>query len=251
MPSEFWSLDVAAAYANPYKYESKAKFRQEAQALLKRLYAGLDRYVLKFGIDDRSVKKAVWMLQIDALDSLRDCLQMLGQKRHRVSSLLFRHVVEALDLTAYFSSGSSESQKDLSRWYDDKIVPNRKYRDFLQRSQGREEAQRKAAHYQTLSRFTHCAYRALLYSYSLGRDNLLVYDSHSKRVLTLPQTISMYLVILAGLIKQFCAEVIVCGLLTKKEVSFAWEKALGKGDAQQRLVAALPRRTRHPTRRRS
>lgn len=67
MPSQVWGRSPQEASDNPYEYEIQDQFVREAEALLKRLNIGLQIYSMKFHRDDHSVRKAVWMLQLDAL----------------------------------------------------------------------------------------------------------------------------------------------------------------------------------------
>ena len=221
MPSLVWIQDPDDAHANPYEYEVQDQFYREAARYLDHLYKGLDRYILKFHRDDRSAEKAIWMLQIDAVDALRDCLETLQSKRHRLTSRLFRDVIESLDLAAYFASRVEASTHDLSSWYQDEVVPNRKYRAFLSRMGAEAESKDKARRYSSLSRFTHRTYRALLQSYSLGRDDRLVYDSHSP-ILVLPATVSLYCVVLAQLVVDATKALTSGGLISPEEAYAAW-----------------------------
>src|SRR5919112_2046420 len=104
MPSQVWGRSSQEAFHNPYEYAVQEQFLREADALLERLNANYQKYSMKFHFEDRSATKAVWMLQLDALDSLRDALQALSTKNHRVAAKLFRDVVETLDLAAFFYS---------------------------------------------------------------------------------------------------------------------------------------------------
>lgn len=243
MPSLVWIQDPNDAHANPYEYEVQDQFYREAERYLGHLYNGLDRYVLKFHKDDRSVEKAIWMLQIDAVDALRDCLETLQSKRHRLTSRLFRDVIESLDLAAYFASRDDASTRDLATWYRDEVVPNRRYRAFLSRVGAKPESKDKARRYSSLSRFAHRTYRALLQSYSLGRDDLLVYDSHSP-ILVLPATISLYCVVLAQLVLDATTALTSGGLISREEAYAAWVDSIEEETIPFRFMHHVPPSTR-------
>ena len=100
MPSVVWGRTPQEAYDNPYEYEAQDQFVREAKSLLKHMNTVFQKYSMRFHRDDHSIKKAVWMLQLDALDSLKDALDALVNKKHRVASKLFRGIVETLDLAA-------------------------------------------------------------------------------------------------------------------------------------------------------
>lgn len=222
MPSLVWGRSPQEAYNNPYEYEVQDQFVREAKALLGKLNAAFQKYSMKFHKDEQSVKKAVWMLQLDALDSLRDALYSLINKKHRVAAKLFRDVVETLDLAAFFYTDTKESNNQLKKWYRDKIIPHRIYRNFIQKTEGADAAKTKADYYSSLSRFTHRTYGTLLYGYGLGQGDMIWHDGyHDSGLLILPQTISMYFAVLADLILEFIKEAKARGLLTEEETKEA------------------------------
>jgi hypothetical protein len=227
MPSIVWNRHPEEAYLNPYEYDAQEQFVREARKLLKSLFVFYDRFNLTFSCDDRSLRKSIWMLQIDALDSLRDCLEALTLKKHRTAGRLFRDVIETLDLAAYLHSGSPAAQVNLQKWYDDEVIPHRKYRDHIRKTLGEKPADERRDFYSQLSKFTHRTYRALLKGYSLGGGDLMVYDSHhASGSLVLPQTIAGFYAILADLIALFCHEACVRGVLTLPEVDQARKASL-------------------------
>jgi hypothetical protein len=227
MPSIFWNRNPEEAYRNPYEYSAQKQFLREARKLLKSLFKSYDRFNLTFSCEDQSLRKAIWMLQHDALDSLRDCLESLVTKRHRIAGRLFRDVIETLDLAAYFHSDSPQAKKQLGKWYKDEVIPHRVYRDYIRVTVGIAAEKERRDFYCQLSKFTHRTYRALLKGYSLGRDDLMVYDSHCpSRSLVLPQTISAFYAILADLITLFCDEASARGIVTQGEIDQAQKASL-------------------------
>ena len=237
MPSIVWNRHPEEAYQNPYEHGAQKQFVKEARKLLESLYTSYDRFNLTFSRDDKSLRKSIWMLQIDALDSLRDCLKALTLKQHRIASRLFRDVVETLDLAAYLQSNSSAAQKNLRKWYENDVIQHSIYRDHIRTTLGQKAAENSKQFYVDLSKFTHRTYRALLKSYSLGRDNLMVYDSHHKsRSLVLPQTIAAFYATLAGLIRLFCSEASARGMLTADEIKSAQEASLETSTVPRRFA---------------
>lgn len=91
---------------------------------------------------------------------------------------------------------------------------------------GVDAATERRVFYQELSKFTHRTYRALLHSVSLGRDDLMVHDSHGSGLLVLPQTIAAYMAVLGDITIQACGSVNSTGLLSPDEVMEAWGVAL-------------------------
>lgn len=219
MPSLVWGRSPQEAYDNPYEYEAQDQFVREAKSLLKHMNTVFQKYSMRFHRDDRSIKKAVWMLQLDALDSLKDALDALVNKKHRVASKLFRGIVETLDLAAYFHMNSNKSNRQLEKWYNDEVIPNSLYRDFIKETKGTKAKEEKTDYYSTLSKIIHRTYKVLLYGYGLGAGDMIWHDGYNNSgLLILPQTISMYFVILADLILNFPREASVRGILSEKEV---------------------------------
>ncbi len=219
MASIVWNRSPQEAYKNPYEYAIQEQFVREATALLQKFNKALQKYSMKFRKNDYSVKKAIWMLQLDALDSLRDALEALKIKKHRIAGKLFRDVMETLDIAAYFYAQTEKSKKNLKKWYKNEIISHSEYRDYVEKTLGQEISEAKKQEYKNLSQFTHRSYRALLDGYGLGRDDLIWHDGVSNNgFMVLPQTIAAYYATLASLIKEFNEEVVKRGLLNKKEV---------------------------------
>jgi len=247
LPSQIWERDPQEAFENPYEYEIQDQFVREARSLFPQLYRLLNSDHHRYSLEDRSRQKAVWLLAMDALDSLRDCLKALTRKEHRVAGKLFRDVVENMDLAEYFHSGNDTSAA-LVKWYADEIVGHSCYRDYVKRTRSEQEAKRLAKHYSSLSRFTHRSYRAILEGYSRGGGNRLVHDGicemygnseNSTTSLVLPQTIASYYAVLANLVREYSTELSELGLVTRDEVRDAFSKSLEEGAIPRRF---LPRR---------
>jgi len=190
MPSEVWGRDPQEAYEEPYEYGIQDQFSREARTLFKRLYKTLNSDRHRYTAEDRSCEKAVWLLAMDALDSLRECLEALGRKEHRVAGKLFRDVVESMDLATYLRSGTNKSKRALARWYSDKIIGHNEYREHVRKTQSLTVSKLLAKHYSSLSRFTHRSYRAILDGYSRAAENRLVHDRSGELFGTKSQAIT-------------------------------------------------------------
>ena len=215
MASQVWGRDPQEAFEEPYEYGMQDQFVREARSLFTRFYQLLNSDRHRYSIKDRSPQKAVWLLAMDALDSLRDCLKALNRKEHRIAGKLFRDVMESMDLAEYFHSGTDKSKASLDKWYTDKIVPHSRYRDYVKQTRSDQEGDRLAKHYTSLSRFTHRSYRAILDGYSRGGEDRLVHDGtgelygkveDSASFLVLPQTIASYYALLASLGLEYATE---------------------------------------------
>jgi hypothetical protein len=185
---------------------------------------------------------------MDGLDSLRDCLEALNRKEHRVASKLFRDVTESMDLAVYFHSATDKSRVSLDKWYADEIVPHREYRDYVKRTQSTDAAKQLAKYYSSLSRFTHRSYRAIIDGYSRGGKDRLVHDrtdelyssnKGASRFLVVPQTIASYYAVLANLTLEYATELSELGLLTQEEIRDAFATSLESETIPRRF---LPRR---------
>ena len=235
MPRRVWGCDPQEAFDQPYEYDLQKQFAREAKAVLGRLYKSLNSNRHRYTIDDRSRQKAEWLLAIDALDSLRDCLKALDRNEHRVASKMFRDVMESMDLAAYFHSKTKKSKKALEKWYEDEIVPHKEYRDYMNRIQGRDVAMRLSTQYSSFSRFTHRSYRAILAGYLRGEGGQLVHDrtgelyggtEDSASFLVSPETISMYYAVLSHLVLNYASELSALGLVSEDDVRMAFAESL-------------------------
>jgi len=235
MPSHVWGRDPQEAFEEPYEYGIQDQFVSEARTLFTRLYKLLNSDCHHYSLDDRSREKAIWLLAMDALDSLRECLEALVRREHRVAGKLFRDVTESMDLAAYFHSATSRSKSFLDKWYADEVVPHREYRDYVRRTRGAEAAEGLRKHYSSLSRFTHRSYHAILNGYSLGKGERLVHDrtgelygSHgdAANLLVLPQTIASYYAILANLALLYSTELSELGLVSREAIQDAFAASL-------------------------
>jgi len=246
MPSKVWGRDPQEAFEQPFEYGIQDQFVREARNLFTQLYELLNSDQHGFSVEDRSRKKAVWLLAMDALDSLRECLEALVRKEHRVASKLFRNVMESMDLAAYFHGASDKSKKSLDEWYDDEIVPHREYRNYIRKHQSPDEAKQLAKRYKSLSRFTHRSYRAILEGYSIGGEDRLVHDRtgelfgsyhNAASLLVLPQTIASYYAILANFTLEYASELSELGLVSHTKIREAFAVSLEPETVQRRFSA--------------
>lgn len=135
------------------------------------------------------------MLHLDAIDTLCDSIYLLKNKKHRLVGKMFRDIKECLDTARLFVLKPNL----LEDWYNNEETPkHREYRKCLKK----EEKEVLFEEYQRLSKWTHHGYFNLKHSFSLGRDDLMVYESHAPEVLVLSQTISIYIIEIKNLILQ-------------------------------------------------
>jgi hypothetical protein len=248
MPSEVWGRDPQEAFEEPYEYAVQDQFVREATRLFQFLYQLLNSDKYQFTILERSRKKAIWMLSMDALDSQRDSLDALKCKKHRVAAKLFRDIIESLDLAALFDSGIAKRRGLVEKWYSNGIIPHREYRNYIEKSEGKKRAEELRVHYCSLSNFTHRSYRAILDGYSKGRGERLVHDGtaglHGKSeesltLLVLPQVISTHYAVLANLTTIYADQIQKRRLVKREEIAKAFADSLESETIPRRF---LPRR---------
>jgi hypothetical protein len=228
MKSKLWVQSLHEVRSNPYDYESQKLFLNEASSILDEIFKKYDKYQVHFNLDERTLKKALWMLHLDALDTLRDCIYLLKKRKHRIVGKLFRDITETLDLaTLFFGEEKDGKFVNLMNWYDNKVVPHRKFRKHLEKTKGQFISDYSKGMYEELSEFSHHCYNKLKNSYSLGgkNGNMLVYDSHSE-ILILPQTIAEYTWEVKQLMFYFLDNIKRVGLVDWNEIKIFCTKTI-------------------------
>lgn len=237
MPNFIWNREPQEAMDNPYEYEAQDQFDREASAVLNKVSYSLEQFNMRYKVNNKSLEKALWMLYNDSCDSLKDILESLKNKKHRTAGKLLRDVIETVNLAAYFSSNSEQSNKNLNRWYNNEIISNSTYRNYLGKTLGKEAEDEAREHYKIISKFTHRTHNILLYGYVRGKDDLITYDGHrDNEFLVLPHTISMYYAILADFIKMFLSELERTNYLTTQQLEQIWDSSLEKHSVKRRFI---------------
>lgn len=227
MPSFVWDRQTDEAYQEPYEYGGQEQFSREAQMVLKKLKEHYSEKNQAITRDERSVAKAVWLLQVDSLEALNDALSLIDSKRHRIASRLFRDTVETLDMSAYFMLGGEEAKRDLEKWYQNEVIPHRRFRKFVKKTHGEEHSESLSSLYCDLSKYTHRTYRAISMSYILDRNDRLVYDGfRDSDTLVLPHIISFSYALLAALIKRFIGVAEQTKQIGQATIENIWQECL-------------------------
>lgn len=239
MPSIVWGRHPQEAYDNPYEHEAQLQFLRECDALLREIIKRLRPHTLKYHRDEQSLQKATWLITMDLLASLLDCVALLKEKRHRPVARVFRDAVEAIDVMRYLHVKSSKSEVALKKWYANDTISHGEIRKLIEALDGVEAATERRVFYQELSKFTHRTYRALLHSVSLGRGELMVHDSHGSGFLVLPQTIAAYMAVLGDITIQATGSVSSTGLLSSYEVVEVWGVALETHTVPRRFAMRI------------
>jgi hypothetical protein len=227
MTSIVWGRLPQEAYENPYEYEAQAQFLREANSLLAAFRAGLNRSIMTYHRDDRTLEKATWMLANDLVDALIEIAQLIEEKRHRVAARLFRDCIETIDFLTVLHSGTELATRALNSWYENHTIGHAESRQHIEAVEGSPSAGQRRAFYNQLSKFTHRTYLCLQDSYSLGQGELLVPDTYfASRMLVQPQTIAAYMAVLSSLILEAASSLSSASALPSDEISRALHAAL-------------------------
>jgi hypothetical protein len=241
MGSFVWQRDPDEAYHNPYEYDAQKQFLSEAKTILNGVRKMLNEYDMKFHKDDESLKKAIWLLQTDALCSLKDATDGLAERKHRPAVRLFRDVLETLDMAKYFHAQSGQSNRDLVKWYNNEVIPHSRYRKHVKNIRGVEVSEKMTLQYSRLSKFTHRTYHAITASCGLGQGDMLWHENHSSTELEmLPQPVAAYCAVLGSFILSFCSEVASRGLLDPFEIKKLLKHCLACRSEPRRFVINGP-----------
>ena len=236
MPSFVWDRDIEEAYVEPYEYGAQEQFSREAKKVLTFLKNYYSRKNHTFSLDDRSREKAIWLLQVDGLDTLIDILNLIDEKKRRAESILFRSVLESLDLSFYFLIGGRGANSDLLKWYADEIVSHGKFRDFMKGSVSKDISAESKKLYKDLSKYTHRSYRAILKSYSKDQNNLLIYDGFiDSDILIPPQIISFSYALLGKLVRYFMEIAQATNQIDNDVIKQIWELGLEEETVPRRF----------------
>jgi hypothetical protein len=192
---------------------------------------------MKFRTNDVTLQKAEWMILTDCVDAVLEALDLLNRKKHRVAARIFRDVIENIDLLTFFKSGTESSKEYLTKWFGGEFIPHRIAREYIKEVEGESARKRRAKYYQELSAFTHRTYSALKDSYSLGKDDKMVYDrKHESGLLVLPHTISAYYAAIGDIIIQLSESMAKSEVCTKTQVDAIWHKVLSSESVPRRFV---------------
>jgi hypothetical protein len=237
MPSFVWQREPQEAFSNPYEYAAQEQFVREATSLLDLLHVHFAKKDRRFHRDDVSVEKAVWMLQVDSLEALKDALVLTEEKRHRMACRLFRDALETQDLSFYFATAGEQSNSRLHDWFADEVVPHRIAREYVKSVHGTDRWEALRDLYGALSKYTHRTYHALGKSYILGQGDILVYDGFREGTsLVLPHVVSFSYAVLAMLIDRFIEIALATGELPRERVDSLRATCLERDSAPRRFV---------------
>ncbi|MDM1046540.1 hypothetical protein HX004_17020 [Myroides sp. 1354] len=220
MASIIWNRDPQEALNNPYEYNAQEQFQREAISISEKIGNRLDEFV--YNLEDRTLEKAIWMLQNDALFAFKDSVILLEQKNHRIVGRLLRDILESLHLIEFLSSESDKAINSLAKWYNDDLIMHREFREYVKKRDGEFISEKHKNTHRVLSKFTHRSYKTLLYSYILGNENKIYYDEKWRLV----PSIAMYYALLGYFGGLIIDNLKRYGNLNEEEVSKYWNESM-------------------------
>lgn len=247
MASFIWHRDIEEAWDEPYEYDGQKQFHREAKNVLLAIKTHFADKDMRFDRDEISFEKAIWLLQVDALEALIDALHLIEEKKHRIASRLFRDAVETMDISYYFHLAGNNAKNHLDKWYKNGVISHSIFRNYIKKFECEKRAIELCEEYNVLSKYTHRTHGAIIKSYLLGRNNKIAYDGFANsNYKVLPQVISLSYAIIAKLINRFI-EILVCTLQIDSNsiqsiLDSAFElvevpRRFGTGDGQLRRIA--------------
>lgn len=237
MASFVWGRSPQEAFNNPYEWAANAQFAKEANGLLNSFFGVLMKKNMCFEKSNRSLEKAEWMLLTDSTDALIEALSNLESKKHRITARLFRDVVENLDLLTFFRSNTPKATQKMNDWFNGEFVPHKISREYLKETDGESAREERAKYYRELSSFTHRTYPALCDSYSLGKGEMLVYDTITEsRMMVLPNTLSAYYAVLGDLLIQLSKSLGLSNLISQSDLAAFWKIVFKVKSVPRRFV---------------
>lgn len=193
--SIFWNPDLTIIFKNKYNYQERKLFFEEAEKIINQLDKIYQKYQLKFTLNSKSLKKAIWILNYDAVITTKICLDLLKKRKHLPVGKMFRDVVESLDISELIEN---KRGKYLKKFYNDEIINHRSYRKHVIDSKDKKHY---TSFYRELSKWTHHTYTSLKFSYNLGKNDKMWRDNIDD-ILASEGTIVLYIWFLALLIRK-------------------------------------------------
>jgi len=231
-----WERDTADAWNEPYEYEGQEQFQREADSVIGILKEHYSKKDMTFDRDETSLEKAIWLIQVDALEALSDALILTKEKRHRIASRLLRDTMETMDLSAYFYLSGEKAKSNLDKWYKDEVIPHRIFRAFIRNHECEDNAKKLGDLYSDLSKYTHRTHNSIIKSYLLGREDKIAYDGFTKNgSRVLPHVISFSYAAIAALIKRFVDVSLSTNQISISQVNNMWSVAMEKEIVKRRF----------------
>lgn len=169
MKSTIWKIDFIEAYKNGYSKSEIDLFITEAELLLRQLINHFKSLNGKYSADNKNKNLLVYLILSELIHSLYDAVLAIQNGNVRMTSRVFREVMECRDIIKLVHSDNGEKYVD--KWFKDEYIPHSDFRKTLENDQnGLKDLTRDI--YQKYSKYTHRSYSAIIDSFTLEDDKL-------------------------------------------------------------------------------
>lgn len=169
MKSKIWKADFIEAYQVGYSRKDIDSFIAEAKLLLRQLINHFKTLNGKYTSDKKDKNLLVYLIINELINSLYDAVLALQNGNIRLTSRVFREVMECRDIIKLVHSENGEKYVD--KWFKDEYIPHSDFRKTLgNNNNGLKDLTRDI--YQTYSKYTHRSYSAIIDSFTIDNDKL-------------------------------------------------------------------------------
>lgn len=169
MKSAIWKTNYIKAYKTGYSIIEIESFISEAELLLRQLINHFKSLNYSYSVDRKDKKLLTYLILNEMIHSLYDAVLALQNGNIRMTSRVFREVMECRDIIKLIHSENGEKYVD--KWFKDEYIPHSDFRKILKDDKnGLKELTRDI--YQKYSKYTHRSYSAVIDSFTLEDDKL-------------------------------------------------------------------------------
>lgn len=178
MKSEIWDKNSKKAFTTGYSKKELDYFDKECEEFLTvviNLSASLNN---TFSLNSKSIKKANWIILNDISCSLYDCLLELKKGNIRMSSRVFRDVMENMHLLVLLNK--SENENLLLKWFNNEVIEHGKYRSWLKKENEKLSELTRVV-YRLYSKYAHRTYKPIFESYNISANENIEFKLYLDR----------------------------------------------------------------------
>ncbi|WP_282074104.1 hypothetical protein [Polaribacter atrinae] len=169
MKSTIWKIDFIEAYKSGYSKSEIESFITEAELLLRQLVNHFKSLNGRYSANKKDKNLLVYLILNELIHSLYDAVLAIQNGNIRMTSRVFREVMECRDIIKLVHSENGEKYVD--KWFKDEYIPHSDFRKTLENDEnGLKDLTRDI--YQKYSKYTHRSYSAIIDSFTLENDKL-------------------------------------------------------------------------------
>lgn len=169
MKSTIWKTDFIKAYQVGYSRNDIDSFISEAELLLRQLINHFKSLNGKYPADKKDKNLLVYLILNELINSLYDAVLALRNGNIRLTSRVFREVMECRDIIKLVHS--ENGAKYVDKWFKDEYIPHSDFRKTLENNvNGLKDLTRDI--YQRYSKYTHRSYSAIIDSFTIEDEKL-------------------------------------------------------------------------------